>query len=150
MGRDLLFVCLLPFFLSLFLFPPLFYYFFSFYLISFFFSVMILILLGTNSACGRGWTGVKSHQLRLLHSFLVGRRVPRRVAGDVGARGPRRGLTRGGGGVPHRGHRGRAARESPAVGQGAALQGGPSLLHQLLEFGALVLEPDLHLRARAG
>lgn len=94
--------------------------------------------------CGRA----TSHELGLLHSFLVRRGVPRRVAGDVGARAAARALPGRGVGVPAGWHWRRACRQRPAVGQRATLQSCPALLHQLLELGALVLEPDLDLQER--
>ena len=94
--------------------------------------------------CGRA----TSHELGLLQSFLVRRGVPRRVTGDVGARAAARALPGRGVGVPAGRHRRGAGRQRPAVGQRTTLQSSPALLHQLLELGALVLEPDLDLQER--
>ena len=89
-----------------------------------------------------------SHELGLLQSFLVRRGVPRCVTGDVGARAAARALPGRGVGVPAGRHRWGTRRQRPAVGQRATLQSRPALLHQLLELGALVLEPDLDLQER--
>lgn len=90
---------------------------------------------------------VSSHQLGLLHRLLMCARVPRGVTGDVGPGGAHRGL-HGGRRAPHRGPRRGAAGKSPATGQRAGVDGAVALLHQLLEFGAFVLEPDFHLEEK--
>jgi len=77
--------------------------------------------------------------------------VPRGVAGDVGRGRPHGGLHGGGGGgggggAPDGSHGGGAAGKSSAIGQHTGVDLTTALLHQFLEFGSLVLEPDLHLR----
>ena len=71
--------------------------------------------------------------------------VPRRVTGDVGRGRPHGGLP-GGGRAPDRCTGGGAAGKSSAIGQNVGVDLTSALLHQLLEFGSLVLEPNLHLR----
>lgn len=88
----------------------------------------------------------RSHELRLLHRLLVRAGVPRRVAGDVRSGRAHRRLDAARR-APHGRHRGGAARQSAAGGQSAGVDGAAAaLFHQLLEFGAFVLEPDLHLQ----